>query len=377
MGALGGAGGSTDPDSKGTWREEAVALLALSSLPGVGPVCVRRLMEGFGSARAALAAPRQRFTALAGGSAAEARGDPEVLRSSRELLERCVCDGVRVLPVGHARYPSRLMRLTDPPPLLFLRGRLDLLESPAGVAVVGARRATARARDTAERLGRTLGKAGITVVSGMALGVDGAAHVGALAVGGDTLAVLAGDVTRPSPASHRELHRRIGREGLLVSEFAPGTPPLPHHFPRRNRLLAGLARAVVVVEAGRSSGALITVGHALDLGLDVFAVPGPIDLPQCAGTNALIRDGAGVVVSADVLLADLGCGEGSVAPGAGPDLLPDAARLLQALTVAPLTVDELVRRSNLDVQRVLAALAALEVDGWAERASGTRYRRAG
>lgn len=398
----------------------AFELLRLEQLPGVGPTTVRRLVRHFGGAQEALAAADAPFAAVVGGSrgrpAAQARRDGALTARVREALARADRSGMHVLAWDDDAYPAALHHLADPPPVLFLAGRAELLARRPAVAVVGARRSTARARDAARRLGSALAREGVLVVSGLALGVDGAAHAGALRVGGDTVAVLGAGADVPYPRFHRRLHERIGREGLLVSEFTPGTVAAPHHFPRRNRILAALSDTVVVVEAGARSGALITVDHALDLGRDVWAVPGPIDTRVCLGSNRLLSDGARPLVSIDDFVAFVqegasGSGVGARAmdgqlsllppepeggeaepshpstgaaarssPGAGgsdgasPETLE--RRLLTVLADAPAQADELARRFDEPIATILAVLTTLELHGEVERMAGMRFRRA-
>lgn len=355
--------------------EEVEALFVLDGLPGVGPGTVRRLVDVFGSARSALRARRGDFASVAGPEAAEGRRDAELRELVGAALERARDLGMRTVVMGDEEYPRRLLHLADPPSVLFLRGDPGLLGRD-GIAVVGARKATARGRDVARALGRALGRRSVTVVSGMALGVDGAAHRGALEVDGPTVAVLGRGADAPYPRSHARLFRQILDSGLVVSEFLPGTPPLPHHFPRRNRILAALARAVVVVEAGRRSGALITMEHGLDLGLDIFAVPGPIDAPTCRGSNALLLDGARAVVDVEAFARQVAGGDGAEEPSSSvPDGVP--GRVLEGLGGEVLHVDEVARRAGLDVSRALFHLSTLEMDGWVERVPGMRFRRAG
>jgi DNA processing protein len=271
-------------------------------------------------------------------------------------------------------YPATLRQLHDPPPVLFLRGRPELLEGRA-VTVVGARHATARARDVAERLGQGLAEAAVCVVSGLALGVDGAAHRGALRGGGHTIAVLGRGADAPYPSTHRRLFRDILACGLVVSEFLPGTPPLPHHFPRRNRVLAALGQAVVVIEAGAKSGALITVDHALDLGIDVWAVPGPIDQAACTGSNGLLGDGARALVSVPDFLREI-TGEETRGPEPAAEPSGPAGRLLERLGSETLNVDELAARAGVAVPAALALLTEMELRGWVRQLPGMRFRRA-
>lgn len=369
-----------DPVSDRPVGEEARALLVLDQLPGVGPARLAELVRAFGSGEAALAAPAVAFAGVAGPEAARARRDVAV----RARVERGLAEAERlrmaVLTWSDPGYPPALLRLHDPPPVLFLRGRAELL-AEAGITVVGARRATARARDVAERLGHALAEAGTTVVSGLALGVDAAAHRGALAAGGATIAVLGRGADAAYPPTHRRLFRDILATGLVVSEFLPGTPALPHHFPRRNRILAALARAVVVVEAGPGSGSLITVDHALDLGIDVFAVPGPIDLPACAGSNGLLAEGARALVAVGDFVREV-TGRDAAEAAAAQDLNGTgskggaAAALLARLGEETLGADELAARAGLALPVALALLSELELAGIVRQLPGMRFRRA-
>lgn len=366
-------------------REELEALLLLTLLPAVGDVTLGRLLDAFGgSPRRTLAARAKDFADVAGWKAARARRDPELRERARSALSRCRELGIRVARRGGPGYPEVMEQIHDPPAVLFFRGRETLLEGP-GVAVVGSRRATQAGRRMASRIGAALGRAGAVVVSGLALGIDGAAHRGCLDAGGATVAVLGCGPDVSHPPSNRGLFRRIGREGLLVSEFLPGAPALPHHFPRRNRILAALARVVVVVEAAGRSGALITVEHALDLGRDVFAVPGSVETRQSRGTNRLIREGARILTEPGQLVEELpflpveGRDAAAAAPAApGPSRVGrDGAAVWSALGPAPRSVDELARAVGLPPPRVLAALSALEVEGWAFRSPGMRFLRGG
>ncbi len=359
-------------------RAEAEALLLLQRVLGLGDRSVRALVEGFGSGRAALAAgDRDAAAAIGRGEegrrAVRARGGRPDRDAVAASLAAADALAMRVVPMTSPRYPARLLELSDPPPVLFLRGRSELLLPPA-VAIVGSRRATAYGRRVAARLAAALAREGVVVVSGLALGVDGEAHRGALDAGGPTVAVLGTGADAAHPPAHAGIFRRIAQEGLLVSEFPPGTPALAHHFPRRNRIMAALARVVVVVEAAARSGALITARHALDLGRDVLAVPGPIDADTSAGTNALLRDGAQPMLGPDDVLRALGieaAGRAPVAPPRGTDL----ATLWDALGAAPLGVDELSGRTGFSAPRALAALSQLEVEGWAVQTAGARFAR--
>jgi DNA processing protein len=340
----------------------------------VGLALLRRLVEAFGSGEEALGAPRSRFRAIAGDEAERARWDPRWTRAVDAGLAEADRLGMVLRTWSGPGYPAALRHLHDPPPVLFLRGRAELLESPS-ITIVGARRATERAREVAARLGEGLARAGVCVASGLALGVDAAAHRGALSAGGSTLAVLGRGADAAYPPAHRRLFAEIVDRGLVLSEFLPGTPPLPHHFPRRNRVLAALAGAVVVVEAGDTSGALITVDHALDLGIEVWAVPGPIEVAACAGSNRLLADGARPLVSvADFLRTVTGCETREDTPpaeAAGP-----ARDLIVGLGSDTLHVDEIAERAGLDLPVALALLTQMELAGLVRQLPGMRFRRA-
>ncbi|MEM7417623.1 MAG: DNA-processing protein DprA [Gemmatimonadota bacterium] len=355
-------------------HDERAALLALDRLPGVGPRTVHKILSRFGSGRAAMAARAPAFAAVAGREAAHARRVEIDTGASVRLLDRALETGMRVVAFGDADYPRRLEALADPPVLLFFRGRTTLLDA-GGVAIVGLRRAPARARESARALGFALARRGVTVVSGLALGVDGAAHVGALEGGGPTTAVLGTGADVPYPRSHTRLFHRIAEHGLLVSEFAPGTRAAPWHFPRRNRVIAALADDVVVVAAGARSGALITVDHALDLGRDVWTVPGPIDGPGYRGSNRLLQDGAHPLVSIDAFADRFGPPVPSSAPPRSTGL-DGEARVLDVLADGDAPLDDVAARVGLPLPAVLHLLTSLELAGVVERLPGARFRRA-
>jgi DNA processing protein len=274
---------------------------------------------------------------------------------------------------GHG-YPPLLAAIHDPPKQLWLRGQAGAeLLARASVAIVGARACSSYGRAVARSLARDLAAAGVVVVSGMARGVDGEAHRGALDGGGPTVAVLGCGIDRDYPVVHAELARRIVETGLVVSEYPPGIEPAPWRFPARNRIISGLSRAVVVVEARERSGALITADFALDEGREVFAVPGEITSALSAGTNALLRLGATPATSPDDVLEVLGLERRPAAaePASGP-----ASRVLELLGDGPASVDELVRRSGLAANTVAAALTELELLGRIGASDGL-YRVAG
>jgi DNA processing protein len=268
---------------------------------------------------------------------------------------------IRRIPRRDAEFPHLLAAIHDPPPRLYARGEADvaLLAEPA-VAIVGARACSAYGRSVTRSLARELAAAGLVVVSGMARGIDGEAHRGALEGGGRTVAVLGCGIDRDYPAAHAELARRIGEYGLVVSEYEPGVEPAPWRFPARNRIIAGLCSATVVVEARERSGALITADFALEEGRDVLAVPGEITSALSAGTNALLKLGATPVTSATDVLELYGIEPQAARRGS---LDPIAAALMAHLRDAALTADELVRASGLDPGEGAAALMELELAG--------------
>lgn len=277
----------------------------------------------------------------------------------------------RVLKRRDPGYPPFLAAIHDPPPALWLRGSAEpeLLSRPA-VALVGARACSSYGRAVARSLGRDIAAAGVVVVSGMARGIDGEAHRGALDAGGITVAVLGCGIDRNYPAAHAELAGRIAERGLLVSEYEPGVEPAPWRFPARNRIISGLVRAVVVVEARERSGALITVDFALEQGREVLAVPGEITSALSAGSNALLRLGAAPALRSDDVLEAIGIVIEKPAL-AEPD--GDGGRVLTVLRDAPATADELARATGLAAADVASLLVALELDGRVSAGEGV-YR---
>ncbi|MBK9519540.1 MAG: DNA-protecting protein DprA [Anaeromyxobacter sp.] len=283
-------------------------------------------------------------------------------------------DAPLTLRPGDGRYPASLARAAPPPAELRLRGSLGAPRRR--VAVVGARATDATGRDTARRLGRGLARGGVSVVSGGALGVDAAAHEGALEVGGHTVAVLGCGVDVSYPPSHRDLFARILEGGgALLSELADGAAAAPWTFPRRNRLVSALADAVVVVRAGARSGALITAALARAQGVPLLAVPGDVDNPLAAGPNRLLREGAGAVTGAEDVLAFLGLSPGAQAELPLAGLPPPERALLGALGATPAHADQLARAAGLAPGAALAALLSLELAGLAEQRPGLRFRR--
>jgi DNA processing protein len=344
-----------------------------------------RLLLAAGSVEEALARPPEEAAALAGVSPGEVAPLLDAtpapgLDVARRRLETA---GARLVTLCDAEYPALLRESPDPPPLLFARGRA-LGDAPA-VAIVGSRRATRAGLEAARRIADGLARAGAVVVSGFAHGIDAAAHDAALAAGGETWGVLGCGVDVPYPAAHERLRARILEGGALLSELPPGTPPEAWQFPVRNRIIAGCARVVVVVEAALRSGSLITARCAAEAGRDVAAVPGSILAEQSEGTNALLKDGAILVRDAADVLRELPDGDlARLRPGSGPAQEeaprppddPDAARVWLALDAAePRDADALAAATGLSAARLSAALVLLELEGLAEALPGAVFAR--
>ena len=312
-------------------------------------------------------------------------GDPELFELAAPFLERVPAEieraaaaGIHALAWNDPLMPAYLMATTDAPPVLWYRGSLDCLSQPA-VAIVGSRAASAVSLETARRISIDLAARGITVVSGLARGVDSAAHRGALETG-CTIAVLGSGVDVIYPPEHAELADRVATAGLVVSEYAPGTPPLPFHFPMRNRLISGLSRAVVVIEATDKSGSLITASCAAEQGRDVMAVPGNVLSGRNKGGHALIRDGAKIVECADDIVVELGlCPSDAVAAGeqgsGNGSTSSDDPVLKRMDTACAYDLDALAAASGMDAPRLLPHLANLELRGLLRRVGGGRFMR--
>jgi DNA processing protein len=298
--------------------------------------------------------------------------------NARAVRLRAEADGIHALAWNDARFPTLLGAIGDCPPVLWYRGQLSALNGPA-VAIVGSRAATSVALDTAARLADDLAGRGMAVVSGLARGVDSAAHRGALKHG-CTIAVLGSGVDYIYPPEHAPLAAQIEQTGLVVSEYPPGTPSLPHHFPMRNRLISGLSLAVVVIEASEKSGSLITAGCALEQGREVMAVPGNVLSGRNRGGHALIKDGAKIVESADDIVEELGLertgnptGESSTSHDDTGGSIDPVLRIMEVGQAYDL--DGLARRSGLEIRRLLPRLIELELTGAVRREGGGRFVR--
>jgi DNA processing protein len=343
---------------------EIEARLRLHRLPDVGPKRFRTLIDAFGSASAALSAPASAWRSLRLPSAcADARRDADVRDGASAALAWLEHPGQHLLAWDDPRYPALLAEIPDPPPLLFVAGCLDILERPQ-LGMVGSRRASRPGLDTATAFARSLAGAGFVITSGLALGIDGAAHQGALDVGGSTIGVLGTGLEKLYPQRHRALAARMIAQGsAVISEFPLDAGPNASNFPRRNRIISGLSLGVLVVEASVASGSLITARLAAEQGREVYAIPGSIHHPGARGCHQLIRDGATLVETVDHILEGLR-GWQVVAPAAEPTSpAAGADPLLAILHAAPHTSEGLAHSIAWPLPKVLAALTELELEG--------------
>ncbi len=358
--------------------------LALQRLPQAGARTRVELLEAFGSVEAIFAASEAPLRSILidkhEAIAAIRRGaDPAVGETVRNWLAQNPAH--HVVTWADADYPALLREIPDPPVAFYAIGNRTLFARPQ-IAIVGSRNPTPAGLENARAFARALARAGLTVTSGMALGIDGAAHQGALDIGGATIAVCGTGLDRVYPAKHRDLAHTIADRGLLVSEFSLGTPPRPEHFPIRNRLISGLTLGTLVVEAALNSGSLITARLALEQGREVFAIPGSIHAPQSRGCHALIRQGAKLVETAEDVVEELGALAQFVRqtnmvsePSIAIKLPREAKRLLDCLSHDPTTLDTLVERSGLAPNAISSILTTLELEGLISTMPGGRYQR--
>lgn len=350
--------------------------LHLTLTPGLGAAAIRGLLGHFGLPENILAAPRSQLERVAGPAAAALLRTEDTAARVDHALRWAGMPGHALVTLADAAYPKLLLEIADPPPLLYAVGRLELLGRPA-LAVVGSRNATVQGARNAESFAQAFSAAGLTIVSGLALGIDAAAHRGGLAAEGSTIAVLGTGVDVIYPRQNADLATLIAQSGLLLSEFPLGTAGAAHHFPRRNRLISGLAQGCLVVEAAIASGSLITARAAADQGREVFAVPGSIHSPLSKGCHALIQQGAKLVESAQDVLAELAAfrrtGYASTRARAAAE--PRDEPLLAHMGFDPVDVDSLCARCGRTAEEVSALLLRLELDGRVAALPGGRYQR--
>ena len=385
-------------------RAELESWLRLTLTPGVGNDAARRLLASFGMPEQVFGQSANALRQVVSAKQASALArEPDSLSQAIDMTWNWLRDthddaitssGKAILTLADSAYPASLLAIDDPPLVLYLHGMAGLLDGTsetrlvqaltASIAIVGSRNPTAQGVANARQFARSLGQAGLAIVSGLALGIDGAAHEGALdAAVPDrlaTVAVVGTGLDRVYPRKHLELARRIARQGLIVSEYAIGTPPMASNFPRRNRIISALSQGTLVVEAALQSGSLITARLAAEQGKEVFAIPGSIHSTQSRGCHALIRQGAKLVESAQDVLEDLKWQRADMAPSARgavdePHTLPDQTSLLQALGFDPVSLDALQARTGLPTADLQAKLMALELAGWVARLPGALFQR--
>jgi DNA processing protein len=342
---------------------------------GIGAVRFQALLDRFGTAESAWNAPALDLAGAGVGAKVaerivELRGRVDLIKYCDQIEQQ----GIRILTWNDALYPPHLKEVVQPPPVLYMRGEMTL-EDHWAVAIVGTRQVTSYGRQVTEELATVLAQSGVTVVSGLARGVDAVAHAAALKAGGRTLAVLGSGVDKIYPPEHRQMAEKMMAQGAIISDYAPGTPPDASNFPPRNRIISGLSMAVVVIEAGETSGALITADFAAEQGREVFAVPGNIIAPQSKGTNKLIANGARPMLSPQQVLETLDLSHNverrevrRVVPAD-----PTEATLLNILNQQPVHVDDIRAQSGLPIEQVSATLTMMELKGLVRQVGGMNY----
>lgn len=353
--------------------------LGLKAVPGIGNVIFRRLLENFETPRAALQASRSELSAVRGVTAAivDAIRNNVWQQFAEEETARLINGNVRIITFTAAEYPKSLFEIPDPPPFIYMSGEMPAAQYR--IAIVGSRKATTYGLLNTGRLAGALASHNITVVSGMARGVDTAAHKGSLQAGGGTIGVLGCGIDVVYPPENRKLFEEMAQKGCLISEFPLGTSPLAENFPRRNRIISGLSRGVLVVEATEKSGSLITARYALEHGRDVYAVPGNINFATSRGANLLIKQGAKLVDCVEDILEELPgyAAMKTAAPVAsasgGFALTPKEAVIYELLARSPLHIDDVIANSGLPAAEVSSMLLHLELKGAVVPLPGTHY----
>jgi len=367
-------------DGRDLDADELSAWLRLTATAQVGRTAVRRLLSAFGSPQAVLDAGEARRREVVSAAAAKALSRPDerhdaLLAATLAWLRHDRGPPRRLVVLGDAGYPQAWLESPDPPLLVYAVGRIELLQATS-LAIVGSRHGTPQGRENAAAFARELGSAGLTIVSGLALGIDSAAHAGAIDTRGGTVAIVGTGLDQVYPRRHADLASRIADRGLIVSEYSLGTPPLREHFPQRNRLIAGLTRGTLVVEATLQSGSLITARLALEAGREVFALPGSIHSPQARGCHALIKQGAKLVETVQDVLGELQWGASSPATPTAEPAVPETPHpLLDAMGPDPIGLDELVARTGWGAAELSARLLELELEGRVARLPGQRFQR--
>ena len=362
--------------------EKLLPWYALKGVAGIGNCLFKRLIDRFGSPQAVRHASDEQLAQVEGISARLVKGirQQRITDPMKKDIELAYRAGVRIVTLTDPDYPALLLQIPDPPAFLYLKGSMD--KEAGCVSIVGSRRATPYGLETARQFGAELADRGITVVSGLAKGVDTAAHQGALDVKGSTVAVLGNGLARVYPRSNRKLFDQIARGGGIVSEFSMLSDPEPHHFPMRNRIISGVSLGTVVVEAGRKSGSLITARLAAEQNREVFAVPGSIRSFKSAGAHVLIKQGAKLVENTADIIEEIGHRLShpsartptAAAPQRLPaSLTPDERCVLDALSPYPLHIDDLTRHLGMEAGKVASMLLQLELKGLVQQSAGKRF----
>ena len=372
------------PNPSPEFAEDLIFAVALTLADGIGPKLQSALLAAFGSARQVMAQPLESLLRVRsiGTKTASSLVDPTLIDQARQILEQCRDLSIDVLPQTHPEYPRRLPEICDAPSILYRKGLL-LPQDELAIAIVGSRRCTAYGRRHAERLSAGLSRAGFTIVSGLARGIDAAAHRAALQAGGRTLAILASGVRDIYPPEHKELAAEIAEQGALLSEMPIEQRPLPGLFPQRNRIISGLCLGVIVIEATRNSGALYTARHAMEQGREVFALPGQVDSIASEGCHDLIRDGVTLVRGVDDVLSALGPLPMPTSPTSAVTihsprelvLNPLESQVLNLISTQPIYIDDLLREAAIETSRVLATLTVLEMRRLIRRLPGNQFVR--
>ena len=359
-----------EPGSLSSW-------LRLTLIPGIGGNTQRKLLSAFGWPDAVFAASYASLRAVIDDKAVRLLLDSNNEAAVVNAETWATGQDQHIVTLADPAYPRTLLEIPDPPTLLYVRGRLELLNRPT-LSIVGSRNPTPQGLQNAERFAAALVEAGLVIASGLALGIDAAAHRGALSVSGDTIAFIGTGIDRIYPARNRELAHEIGAMGTIVSEFPVGTPVIAANFPRRNRLISGIGRGVLVVEAAMESGSLITARLAGEQGRDVFAIPGSIHSPQAKGCHKLIKQGAKLVETAQDVLDEL---HWQFTPQTSEKQLaescetPVSSELVAHMGYDPCSVDDLVARSGLTAETLSVMLLHLELEGRIASLPGNRYQR--
>jgi DNA processing protein len=358
--------------------ETLAAWLKLTLIPGIGGRTQRKLLTAFGLPDAVFSAGHTSLRALIGDKAARLLLDTDNEAAIATAMAWAQEPGQHIVTLADSAYPRALLEIPDPPTLLYVLGRLELLNR-AVLSIVGCRVPTPQGLQNAEQFAHALAEARLTIASGMALGIDAAAHRGALAAQGDTIAFIGTGIDRVYPARNRELAHEIGARGAIVSEFPIGTPVIASNFPRRNRLISGIARGVLVIEAAVESGSLITARLAGEQGREVFAIPGSIHSPQARGCHRLIKDGAKLVETAEDILEELRwvmpTPDSPETEASGASKADENTEILSLMGYDPCGLDELVSRSGLATDVLSVILLHLELEGRIASLQGGRYQR--